>query len=301
MNEFQEAFRNDFGHILKARPGLAGCRDLKMFSQIFNAELFRSCEFSFRNLAEGEFEIAAEAKDAYFPARVEHFLEFAGASRESMAQYRRTASLLDYRGMIVKAGFSDERCSSFSVYFRREIDAAALARISGERIGEESLAQYSRLFGNGIFFAGVDMFPFKVVPYIIQSHRLDRTVSAFAAFAGRTGEKAFEESVRLMNMLTKNDVFISFSPDESKIKADFMNVPATAAFKVVKDLGLSTEDFKRALEFAVFMGTKNFYYFSIASRAGSLSAKYYFKRFYSAGGDVSGVIADQLERISLLK
>lgn len=301
MMGFDDFFGCDFEYFKALRPGLAKCRDLKMFLSIFGKELFKSCEFSFRNALESPLELAAESSDDYFFSRAVHFLEFIGTPSESISRLQKAYYALDSGDAIIKAGFSEDGCVSASVYFKRPCRSFELEAMTGGCMSSKSLDEYSERFGNVFFFAGVDLMPFRVVPYIIQRNRLERTVPALMHFAGMEGNSAFAEDVSILNMITKGDVFISFLPSEGKIKADFIGIPAPAAFKAVKDLGIPFEGFRTAVEFLMRTGEKNFYYFSLSSIKGSLSAKYYFKRFYESGGDAALRIANHLEKIQILR
>ena len=97
-----------------------------------------------------------------------------------------------------------------------------------------------------------------------------------------------------------HDIFISFTPDGKKIKADFQNIPAPLGFKLTKDLDLNTDDFKTAVEFSIFSENKNFYYFSISSQNKKLGSKYYFKNYYFANGDETLVYAEKLKKMKFL-
>lgn len=296
-------YKEDCDFICKYKSGFTKSKELCFFLKIFRKEISKSCEFSFKSLSENVLELTIEECDSLFRGRIMKFLSEI-KRRKKAELYKKIASSF-LHASLAKASFSSLGLKSFSVYSQTPITLADLRRrkFLARRLDEHELAEYMRAFESDCVFIGIDFFPFRVIPYFILSARTFSRSEYLSVLmsGGKYSSAALKKSIEFLVERAKRDIFISLDVRQNKIKADFANIPVTCAFEIVKFLGFSTDDFKQAVEFAVFSNLKRFSYFSLASKNCALYVKYYFKKYYFEGLDESDILADQLRRIKFLR
>ena len=292
----------DLNFILNYRNSEEKSRELLNFERIFETEIDHACEFGFKNLKTGKYEISVEKQDDLFLNRVDEYLKILPIDEESKNMYEKVKNIFADSDCMIKVGFSENGCEGFSIYFRTPCTIGTIKEIS-PNINLHVFKKYSESFKKKIFFVGLDLMPVDLIPYIlIHPDYPQELPNLLAEFMEVETEKKeiFIEDVKLLMSYASDDIFISFTPDGKKIKADFQNIPLPLGFKITKDLDLNTEDFKTAVEFSLFSENKNFYYFSISSQNKKLSSKYYFKNYYFANGDETLVYAEKLKKMKFL-
>ncbi len=292
----------DLNFILSYRQAKEKSRELLEFERIFEKEINHACEFGFKNLKTGKYELSIEKQDDLFLNRVDEYLKILSIDEESQNMYKKAKINFADLDCIIKVGFSENGCKGFSIYFRTPCTMGTIKDIS-PKINLDVFKKYSDSFKKKIFFVGLDLIPAGLIPYIlIHPDYPQELPDLLAEFMDIKPEKReiFKEDVKLLMTYASDDIFISFTPDGEKIKADFQNIPLPLGFKITKDLDLNTDDFKTAVEFSLFSENKNFYYFSLSSQNKKLSTKYYFKNYYFANGDETLVYAEKLKKMKIL-
>lgn len=292
----------DLNFILSYRQAKEKSRELLEFERVFEKEINHASEFGFKNLKTGKYEISVEKQDDLFLNRVEEYLKILSVDEESKNMYEKAKEIFADSDTMIKVGFSEKGCEGFSIYFRTPCTIGTIKQIS-PNINLDMFKKYSEAFNKKIFFIGLDLMPVALIPYIlIHPDYPQELPDLLAEFMDIKPEKRdiFIEDVKLLMNYASDDIFISFTPDGEKIKADFQNIPLPLGFKITKDLDFNAEDFKTAVEFSLFSENKNFYYFSLSSQNKKLGTKYYFKNYYFANGDETLVYAEKLKKMKIL-